>query len=684
MTHKNFRLILLTVFLLLTAATLEAQSVQPLAVTADGLAGDKKIALDESWTYRAGDDLVWANANFDDSVWKTKNDVSPSDWHGIAWARIHLNVADDLAGVPLNLEMRQTGASEIYLDGKLLGGFGKVGRTPAEEQTFSSNFMPFGIVFEKGGEHVIAVRFSNQYAADLNSYSGKFFNVGAPIGFTANLARLGASTNAHLTNNLSFGYWMIQIAVCLSIGILHLLLFAFYPKQRANLFYSLFVLTIMLSALTLVLSNYSHFQVYLYTLSGVGNALLTFPKYCLLLIFLYTAFGGKIPRRIWFFVIGFAVNYFLLFSGLVSGNNLIRQLLYAALTLGANLEATRIVISAARKKMDGAWIVLPGVITRAFIGVLDALSTSSNSVSLILLKELYYPYFDFIGTYGLILSISIYLARQFAQTNSHLEAQLVNEVEHEKNKARLLIVEAENKRRAQELEEARQLQLSMLPKKLPAIPNLEIAAYMKTATEVGGDYYDFHVSPDGTLTVAVGDATGHGLKAGTVVTATKSLFNNLAAAPDIPDTLRQISRSLKAMNLRGLFMALTLIKLKDNHLSICAAGMPSTLVYRALTQTVEEISIRALPLGSMTKFNYRGQELSLQTGDCVVVMSDGFQEMFNPANEMLGFEKAAAVLKEIAARAPQEIIDRFVEVSRKWANERPADDDVTFVVLKIV
>jgi len=207
---------------------------------------------------------------------------------------------------------------------------------------------------------------------------------------------------------------------------------------------------------------------------------------------------------------------------------------------------------------------------------------------------------------------------------------------------------------------------------------------MKPATEVGGDYYDFHVGKDGTLTVAVGDATGHGLKAGTVVTATKSLFNNLADAPDIPDTLRQISRALKAMNLRGLFMALTLIKLKDNSLSVCAAGMPSTLVYRAANKTVEEISIRALPLGSMTNFNYRGQELVLQTGDCVVVMSDGFPEMFNAENEMLGFDKAAEVLKEIAAHTPQEIIDRLNEVSGKWAGARPADDDVTFVVLKIV
>src|SRR5262245_9957749 len=148
-------------------------------------------------------------------------------------------------------------------------------------------------------------------------------------------------------------------------------------------------------------------------------------------------------------------------------------------------------------------------------------------------------------------AVSIFLARRFARTSLDLEDQLVQikqlsaaALEHEK-------VKAENERRAKELEEARQLQLSMLPKKLPQLPHLEIAAYMKTATEVGGDYYDFHLGEDGTLTVAVGDATGHGLKAGTMVTAVKSLFDTLACHPDIPHIFERLSRTLKRMNLRG-------------------------------------------------------------------------------------------------------------------------------------
>ncbi|MCB9249363.1 MAG: hypothetical protein H6613_12865 [Ignavibacteriales bacterium] len=123
-------------------------------------------------------------------------------------------------------------------------------------------------------------------------------------------------------------------------------------------------------------------------------------------------------------------------------------------------------------------------------------------------------------------------------------------------------MEAENRRKTEELEEARQLQLSMLPKELPQLPNLDIAVYMKTATEVGGDYYDFHIGLDGTLTVVVGDATGHGMKAGTMVTTTKSLFNVLAPNPNIIDTFHEMTRCLKLMQMDKLSMCMTMLKFR--------------------------------------------------------------------------------------------------------------------------
>jgi serine phosphatase RsbU (regulator of sigma subunit) len=93
----------------------------------------------------------------------------------------------------------------------------------------------------------------------------------------------------------------------------------------------------------------------------------------------------------------------------------------------------------------------------------------------------------------------------------------------------------------------------MLPKQLPQLPHLDIAVYMRTATEVGGDYYDFHIGMDGTLTVVLGDATGHGMKAGTMVTTTKSLFNVLAPNPNIVETFHEMTTMLKAYASRKTF-----------------------------------------------------------------------------------------------------------------------------------
>ena len=150
--------------------------------------------------------------------------------------------------------------------------------------------------------------------------------------------------------------------------------------------------------------------------------------------------------------------------------------------------------------------------------------------------------------FGLLFSVRKFeIARQqknaqIAESRLKIEAA---EAKAEVAETKALIVQAENERKTQELEEARQLQLSMLPNELPQLANLDIAVYMKTATEVGGDYYDFHIGLDGTLTVVIGDATGHGMKAGTMVTTTKSLFNVLAPNPNIVETFHEMTRCLK-------------------------------------------------------------------------------------------------------------------------------------------
>jgi sigma-B regulation protein RsbU (phosphoserine phosphatase) len=265
----------------------------------------------------------------------------------------------------------------------------------------------------------------------------------------------------------------------------------------------------------------------------------------------------------------------------------------------------------------------------------------------------------------------------FAIENAQLVDQMLEEARRRQE------LEAENEQRAKELEEARQLQLSMLPKNVPRLPHLEIAAYMKPATEVGGDYYDFHQSDNGVLTVVVGDATGHGLKAGTVVTAMKSLFRTFASEDDLILVFNQSSRVLKEMNLRSLFMGLTMIKIAGACFRIATAGMPPALIYRAEKGLVEEALIKAPPLGSISNYQYREQECALDRGDVVVLMSDGFPERFNQDGEMFDYSRAKQSLVEAASGPPSEIIEHFVRAGDRWANGRPQNDDITFVVLKM-
>ena len=264
----------------------------------------------------------------------------------------------------------------------------------------------------------------------------------------------------------------------------------------------------------------------------------------------------------------------------------------------------------------------------------------------------------------------------FAMENIRLIERMIGE---ERRRQEL---EAENEQRARELEEARQLQLSMLPKHVPNLSGFEIAAYMKPATEVGGDYYDFHLADDGTLTVAVGDATGHGLKAGTMVTATKGLFEAFAQQPDLIHILQQTSNALKRMNLRSLFMAMTIIKIKGNQMAVSIAGMPPVLVYRAASGKVEEIAIRGLPLGSLANYSYKQQEMTIASGDVVALMSDGLPERFNSDQQMLDYTATKRAFADAAHQSPQAIIEHLVKTGELWAGGRPQDDDMTFVVLK--
>src|SRR5262249_28340558 len=154
---------------------------------------------------------------------------------------------------------------------------------------------------------------------------------------------------------------------------------------------------------------------------------------------------------------------------------------------------------------------------------------------------------------SLLMSVSGPTA--FALENARLVEQMVTEAR------RLQEMEVDHRRKTEELAFARQLQLSMLPTRNLSLERIEIIGQMRTATEVGGDYYDFLEMADDRVCIAVGDATGHGMAAGLVVGMVKmGLINGLQhlnGHPNVKILVEDLNRSLKrSLSQRGIGMCL--------------------------------------------------------------------------------------------------------------------------------
>ena len=245
------------------------------------------------------------------------------------------------------------------------------------------------------------------------------------------------------------------------------------------------------------------------------------------------------------------------------------------------------------------------------------------------------------------------------------------------------ILEADNERKTKELEEARHLQLSMLPSIIPAPDHLEIAAEMRTANEVGGDYYDFSLAKDNKLTIAIGDATGHGMKAGTMVTSVKSLFAAFGDQPDIRKFFNRCTDIIKEMQMGNIFMGMMLVRFNSHVITAAAAGMPPIFIHRAKTGNVDEIVMKGMPLGAYRDFKYQQEKTEIAEGDTILLMTDGFPELFNEKKEMFDYPRLKEKFALIATHPVQKILDELIESGEEWRKDEPQADDYTFVVVKV-
>jgi serine phosphatase RsbU (regulator of sigma subunit) len=247
----------------------------------------------------------------------------------------------------------------------------------------------------------------------------------------------------------------------------------------------------------------------------------------------------------------------------------------------------------------------------------------------------------------------------------------------QKNKIRQI----EEDRKNNELKAARDLQLSFLPKSLPNRNDLDIATFIRSSTEVGGDYYDFFPQDNGNIYSICGDATGHGVTSGMMVSITKAGLNGIdALAPNI--ILQKLNKVVKKVDLGTLRMSLNIVEISNNELNISSAAMPPIYLYKANSNTVEEIMNSGLPLGGLRHEDFDQLTRSFEPGDVLIQLSDGLPEAPNKSGEMYDYDRLRSLIQTACSQSAQEIINTLVQSVDLWMGGSHNPDDITLVVIK--
>ncbi|MBW7995202.1 MAG: PP2C family protein-serine/threonine phosphatase [Candidatus Glassbacteria bacterium] len=252
--------------------------------------------------------------------------------------------------------------------------------------------------------------------------------------------------------------------------------------------------------------------------------------------------------------------------------------------------------------------------------------------------------------------------------------------------ARLYEEETEKERLQQELDTARRMQMAILPERKPEIPGIDFFAYLSPATEVGGDYFDYKLLDDGKLVFIVGDVSGHGVSAGTLVLMSKScIFNQLRTNHEVEQVMVAMNEMVYGALAERLLMTFCYVIFDPaaGRLIYSIAGHPFPYHYRAAEGTMNELDISAYPLGVTRKTSYQTAEVDFAPGDVFVFYSDGIVEAMNPEKEQWGFERFEQVIRAGVDQDAESLSASILREFDTFRHDVPEDDDVTLVTIKI-
>ncbi len=289
---------------------------------------------------------------------------------------------------------------------------------------------------------------------------------------------------------------------------------------------------------------------------------------------------------------------------------------------------------------------------------------------------------------GLLLFGLKHSGSQFAGKDVELLYTAANQAAISIENARLYRSEAEKQKIERDLDLARKIQQSLLPKCIPDLRGLDICGQMIPAMQVGGDYFDLIPVSDKKIYVVVGDVSGKGLSASLYMTKLQTMMQLACVDSRSPrDILMEINRKLYTSMEKDWFITITLalFDIETNSVKVCRAGHAPLLA--ALNGTVAIYRTQGIGVGLEKGIIFDKtlveEEIQLSPGKIFAFYSDGITEAIDEKEEFFGEEKLIELLKDKTSFRSTQLVDTIWESLKQFRGRAEQNDDMTLVLVKV-
>lgn len=251
--------------------------------------------------------------------------------------------------------------------------------------------------------------------------------------------------------------------------------------------------------------------------------------------------------------------------------------------------------------------------------------------------------------------------------------------------ARLYEVAIEKGRLERELQVAREVQSSLIPASLPEIGGWEFAALWQPAREVGGDLYDFVPVDSSHMGIVIADVSDKGMGAALFMALSRSVLRACLSATAAPDSaITQANRLICADAANGMFVTLFFARVgaSDGALTYVNAGHNPPLLYDYRQNEFEELGRTGMALGVDDSQQMGQRTVSLESGDSLLMYTDGVTEAMNAREQEFGVERLKGIAQANCRSTAPEIIRAIEREVRGFTGAIPQSDDITVVLAK--